>query len=559
MKLPRKSIFRLSLLLPFLFLALTVWAQSDPTGLSAPTRTYAITNATIIPSPGAEIKAATIIISNGLITAIGTDVAIPGNAQMIDGTDLYIYPGFIDGMSYTGAKRPENPERPDNLFTPDPPNFYAGITPELSVLGQLDGESNSISNLRKAGFTMSHTVPYGRMLPGTGSLIFLNDATHPDEILYAENVSMYTQFTGAPGAYPGNTLGIMAKWRNLYRNAALAKNNAELYASNPTGLTRPTQDRVLQAFYPVVEQLRPVFYNADEMLEAQRAIKLKNQLGFKLALGNLTEAWPMADALKGSDVTVFLSLDLPDEPEVEEDEDKSDEVIALEQRRQEFYERQMRQFHLYDSLGIKFGFSTIDANANNIHKNLIRLGEFGLDSTKALAALTINAAELLGLSEVTGTLEVGKIGNVMVANGPYFKKGSDIKFLFVDGNMYEYEIKEGGGSNQITEEASSSVIGIWDYAIASPQGEQVGTFVFTNEDGMLSGIMTSNDGTPDVDLSNVSFVEGTLTFEFSFEGGGQSVEVVVTGDIIGTEYNAEATISVFNMSFPFSAVKQTPN
>ena len=82
-----------------------------------------------------------------------------------------------------------------------------------------------------------------------GSLLLLHDAKHPDELILKREVSLISQFSIAPGAYPGNTLGIMAKWRNIYKNAELAKKHTEMYASNPVGIARPSQDRVLQAFF----------------------------------------------------------------------------------------------------------------------------------------------------------------------------------------------------------------------------------------------------------------------------------------------------------------------
>ncbi len=201
----------------------------------------------------------TIVITDGLITAVGKNVTIPKNAEVIDGTDLFVYPGFIDGMANTGADRPESPERPDNLFTPDPPNFYAGITPELHVIDQIKVDENSIQSMREAGFTISHTVPYGRMLPGSGALVLLRTADHADELILSEDVSMFTQFVGAPGAYPGNTLGIMAKFRDLYKNAEYSKQHSEMYASNSTGISRPIRDRVSEAFYPVVSKNTPIY------------------------------------------------------------------------------------------------------------------------------------------------------------------------------------------------------------------------------------------------------------------------------------------------------------
>lgn len=557
MKLLRILSFRLFVLLPFLMAPVLVNAQSDPTGESPVTRTYAITNATIIPSPGAKIEGGTLLISDGVITAVGTTVNIPDHAQVIDGTELWIYPGFIDGMSNTGASRPDAMERPNNLFTPDPPNDYAGITPEISVVEQLNIEESSIESMRKLGFTVSHTVPYGRMLPGKSSLVLLTDVEHVDHMVLKENVAAVSQFVGAPGAYPGNTLGIMAKWRNIYRNAELSKRNTEMYASNPTGLARPANDRVLEAFYPVVEKTQPMLFNASSLLEAQRAMRLQNEMGFNLMIGNLEQSWKIIDELDNNNVSVFLSLDLPEKPDEIDDEDKSEEVAELEARRLEFYNRYMEQFAALKAAGIKFGFSTMDVSNSKIKKNLIALQEFGFDSTDALAALTTHPAELLGINNITGTLEAGKMGNAIVTTGPYFSSDSDVKMVFVDGDKYEYEIKE-GSKTEVSDEVLDAVIGTWNYSSTTPQGEQTGQLIFTNVDGAIEGVWTSDAGNPDIDMNNISYRDGVLTFDIEFDAGGQLIEIVVTGDVVGNEYDAEASIAAFNFSFPLMAIKQDP-
>jgi len=559
MKLLRKLTFRLLLLLSFLMVSIQSHAQSDPTGSSPATTTYAITNATIVPSPGIKIEGGTIIISDGLITDVGINVTIPAYAEVIDGTDHYVYAGFIDGMSNTGAKRPEAMERPDNLFTPDPPNDYAGITPEISVVEQLDLDESSIANLRKIGFTISHSVPHGRMLPGKGALILLRDGEHPDDVILKQEVSLLSQFVGAPGAYPGNTLGIMAKWRNLYKNAELSKRHSEMYASNPAGIVRPSQDRVLQAFYPVVDRSQPVFYNATGMLEARRALSLQREMGFNLAFGNLEQAWPLINDLDKSSVSVFMSLNLPEEPETADNEDLSEEVAQLQARRVEFYNRHMNQFDALNNAGISFGFSTMGVSASKIKKNIVAMQDFGFDSAEALATLTTNAAAILGISNIAGTLEAGKLGNAVVTTGPYFNDESNVKIVFVDGYKYDYEIKE-SSSTEVSDEIANDVLGTWDYNAISPQGEISGTIIFTDETGELTGTINSAQGMyADVLLSNISYREGTLTFDYTIDFGGQSMELIVTGDIIGSDLEGEISVPAFSTSFPVSATKKDPN
>lgn len=548
----RKITFRLFLLLPLLVFAVAVQAQSDPTGKSPATRTYAITNATIVQAPGKVMEGATIIFNNGLISSVGTNVSIPDNAEVIDGTDLFVYPGFIDGMSYTGAVQPKALPRPDNLFTPDPPNDYAGITPENHVIDQISVSENSINDMRKNGFTISHSVPYGRMLPGSGALITLIDAENRDDLVMYSDVSMFTQFLGAPGAYPGNTLGIMAKWRNLYRNAVNSKQHATMYASNAAGMPRPTRDRTLEAFYPVVSSDKPVFYNASSLLEAQRAMRLQKELGFALTLGNLKEGWDLAPIIKETGTKVFLSLDLPKEPKAAKEKDKTDEVKHLEDRRMEFYKKYVTQPVVMEKAGIKFGFSTMGTTGSKVKDNLLTLIEHGLSEDATLAALTINAAQLLNIDHITGTLDAGKLANAVISTGPIFNKESFIKYMFVDGDKYEYDKKEKKSSSA---EGSKAIIGNWTYTVTSPEGVQTGTMTIRENGGALAGTISGMRGGPDSDMKNLTFMDGSMSFDFSFDAGGQSIEIVVVGTVTGNEYDAEASIAAFSISFPFTAIK----
>lgn len=557
MKLLQRNVLKLALLLPILLISTTVSAQSDYTGETYPTRTFAITNATVIQSPGQVVDSATVVISNGLISAVGVDVSIPNDAEVIDGGELFVYPGFIDGMSNTGAARPDQMERPDDLFTPDPPNDYAGITPEESVVQQLDVTENSIETMRRLGFTISHTVPHGRMLPGSGALILLTDGDSSYDLLLRQDVSMFTQFSGAPGAYPGNTLGMMAKWRNLFTQAGYNLEHEVLYASNPDGIQRPSQDQALQAFYPVIDKTKPVFYHTKNMLEARRAMKLKEELDFNLVLSDLEEGWFLIDDLQGSDVEILMSLNLPDEPELSEEEEKTDEMVRLEERRQEAYQRFLSQYTEFNEAGIRYAFSTMGTTSGNVKENLEKLVASGLSEDVALAALTTDAAELLGISGIAGTLDAGKIGNAVVTTAPYFQEDSKVKYVFVDGEKYEFDTTE-SASSEISEEAEEMLMGSWNYTINSPQGEMTGQWIFTEEDGMLTGVMTSNQGGPDTNMNNLSFLGGSLSFDFDFDAGGQSVEIIVTGDLEDGQFNGEAVVDAFNMSIPISATK-VPN
>lgn len=561
MKSLRKLSLHAVLLLSLSVITLSSWAQSDPSGESPVTRTYALTNATVITKPGTELKETTVIVKDGLIQSVGKNASIPADAQVIDASKLFIYAGFIDGMSNTGAKRPENPERPQNLFTPDPPNFYAGITPENSVVDQLEVGNSGIGSLREAGFTISNVVPYGRMLPGSSALILLKDTDHPDDMIMKRDVALFAQWVGAPGAYPGNILGMMAKWRNLYRNAVQDKRHAELYAQNPAGMPRPENDRVSQAFYPVISKQKPVMFNVDGVLDVRRAMRLRDDLGFPLMVAGVEQSWELIDELKSTNTPIFLSLDLPDEPKNADKEDKSEEMKALEDRRMEFYKIHVGQAAKLAEAGVNFGFAVGNVRANSIMKNIQTYVDNGLSTDAALAALTTNPASILGISQVTGTVETGKIANLVVTTAPLFTKESKVKMMFVDGDKFEYEIKEnsrgnrGNGNGNAAAAGSDPVVGTWSYVMETPQGEQGGKMIIKRENGAYTGTLTSNDGAPDNTMNNVNFRDGELAFDFSVDAGGQSIELVVVGTVTGKTYDAQASVAAFNVSIAFTATK----
>ena len=549
--------FQLAVLLVLCMSHVVAFAQSDPSGESAVTSTYALTNATVVTAPGSQLTNATVVVKNGLIMGVGSNVSIPADAQVIDASGLYVYAAFIDGMSNTGAERPDNPERPRDLFTPDPPNDYAGITPERSVVDQLRIENSAIAQMREAGFGISNAAPYGRMLPGSTSLIMLKDADHVDELVLEKDNALYAQWVGAPGAYPGNILGMMAKWRNLYTNAVNDKSHADMFAENPSGLPRPTNDRVSMAFYPVLTKDKSVMFDVDGMLEVRRAMRLQGDLGFKLIVAGVEQSWTLIDELKSTNTPIFLSLDLPKEPKnAKEGDDISEEVEALEARRMEFYNLHVGQAAELEKAGIKFGFSAKGIRGGDLKKNLTTMIEHGLSEDAALAALTTNAADILGISQIAGTVQTGKVANLMVTSAPYFTKDSQVRYMFVDGEKYEYEKKEAKkGGNSSADASGDALAGTWNYSFESPQGVSEGTFVFSKIDGGYTGVMTFNDGQPDSDLRDVSFRNGELSFNLEFDAGGQSIVLNVTGAVTGSTFDGTITVDQFDFSTPISATK----
>lgn len=527
-------------------------AQVDVEDLPPVSGTYALTNVTVHTQPGQAIEGATVVITDGLITAVGTNVTVPGEALVLDADSMHVYAGFIDGMSQLGQEKPERDrrERPDDPG--NPPKEMAGIQPQRYVLDLLDGSSSDFEKLRSTGFTASHVVPIGGMMPGQGALISLAGQS-PDEMRLKGPVSMFMQLEGARGRiYPSNLLGVMATFKQMYRQAELSRTHEQQYEENPAGMARPTYDQETRALYPMVNQEVPAMFLAEDRMDVFRILALQKELGFKLMMAGLTDGAYQIEALKGAGVPVFLSLELPDKPEEAEvdstlSEAEQDEAAALTKRRQEAYEMAIMQAAKLQEAGIAFGFTTYDVSEKDIPANLRRLvSEGGLTEDQALAALTTSPAKLLGLSNMLGTVETGKVAHLLVSDAPYFSEDAKIRYVIVDGEVFEQEAKRKRSSSAAE---AVDVAGTWEYTLESPQGKTGGTIIFTGETGSYEGTISTEMVDQETELDDI-FVDGSsLSFTYSVDAGGQSLQIEVSVDIEGETFEGTVSVGQYG-SFP---------
>lgn len=511
-------------------------------------RTYAFTNATIIQAPGRKIEAGTLIVKDGLISAVGKGISIPAGAIVVKADSMYIYAGFIDGFSRVGVNKPKEEQR-ERLKDPgNPPPDRAGITPQNDVRYALNTADKSIEELRNIGFTVAQVVPHGNFLPGQGAIITLSGKSADQMVLQSRSV-LYSELTGNQNVYPNTIMAVMAKWRDLYRQASQAKAYEAMYASNRSGLERPASDRVLEAFYPVIDQKLPVLFRAERVLEIQRVLMLKNDLKWRLQLGDVKEGWPIISKVKASGASVFLSLDLPEV--VKQDDQKKEkpdaERAALEKRKIDMIASATGQAAAFQKAGIPFAFSSASVKTSNIPAHLRRMIAAGLGEDEALAALTTSSAQLLGLSDRLGTLDVGKMAHLVVSDKPYFQEKAKVRYVMVDGDLFKMESKEMKKSD-----GKASAGGAWSYSVESPQG---GTGKITIKDdgkGNLSGTITNSTMARESDLKNVELDGKSLSFGFEFPLGGNTMQITVSATIEGDKMEGTMTVGTSG-SFPIKA------
>ncbi|MCP3933384.1 MAG: amidohydrolase family protein [Bacteroidetes bacterium] len=543
-------------------------AQNNVNTLPPVTQTYALKNVFVIQKPGQITEGVTLLLRDGIIQEIGPSVEIPGNAQIIEGDSLYVYAGFIDGLSHTGVPKADKKEQRPRVKNPgSPPNDIAGIQPETQVKNVLNPKDKSIAGMRKLGFTAAHVVPRGRMLPGSGAVALLGGDS-PDAMILKNDVSMFSQLSGAGGVYPATVIAVMSKWRELYKQAEQAYKHEKEYEKDPTGMKRPSVDRSLQAFYPVVKGEQPVYFMASDLKSVHRVLTLQKELRFPLVLTGLKQGWSISSYLKENETAVLLSLDLPEEKskdeKVDEEEKKevdkvekgegeteeskdnktdkpvNEEKKRLEKRKKEELKKYLTQAAVFEKEGIRFGFTTEGTKSGDIRANLRKMIENGLSEATALAALTTIPAKILGVSSILGTVEKGKIANLLVTDKPYFEEKSNVRYVFVDGKMYEYEVKAKKKASD--PKAVVKLNGSWSYTINVPGQSMEGTLEIKGNEKEISGTVSNPQFEGDTPMIDPVLEGNELTFSISVEGDGQ--EMSVEWSLIIEDDTFEGSVSV---------------
>ena len=549
-------------------------------------------------NPDEVIEYGAIVIENGIITQIGKNISKPLDAREIKADSLYVYPAFIDALSNVGfaTKEKEKDSKGTKVKFPGAPsNAVAGITPEKLATESLS--SSGIKEMREAGFGISHIARKGNMLPGQTAIISLSGKDKKDIIL-KDGVGFYSQFKSSPGMFPSTTIGVITKWKELYKQAEGAQIHQTKYKETPLGLGRPNYDLAVEAFIPVVKKNQKVYFKAPKVKDVHRVLALQKELGFELVLTDVAQAYSIIDKLKTSNTSVFMSIDLPEKEEEEKkkkdaaEEDEKDteaedvddktkdesletdaekkeekekkekkeepideELEKLKKRKEATYMKYVTQAAEMEKRGIEFGFSWIEAKPKDLHKNIRILIENGMSEKMALSALTTYPAKVIGVADVAGTLDKGKFGNLLITDKPFFEEKANIKFMLIDGEIFEYEVKE---KKELAAGEEVDIIGTWNYEATIPGNPLAGKLIISKDGDSFKVIMTRDDEPNDPEEIDDAVKEGNnLTMDFKVSEDGFSMDVEI--DIDFTVENFEGSISAGEFgSFPMEGTKDNP-
>ena len=550
-------------ILAFLIAPMICFSQVDYDKIKKATNKVFIKDVIIHDKPGSIIEYGSILVENGIIKQVGKNLSEPNDALILSADSLHVYPAFIDALSHTTIKKKEDGDRPNVKFPGAPPDDVAGITPGKSAFDDIDADSGDIKSLRGLGFGISHVAPRGRMLPGQTAVISLSGKTK-NEILLKENLANFTQLRSARGVFPSTMIGVLTKFRELYKQAEGANIHLTKYNTSPVGMQRPSYSDAITAMIPVTKKKQKVFFKAESAKDVHRVLALKKELGFDLVLTDVKQVYPVIDKIKAYNVPVMVSLDLPEKPEENKDEDKDDgdtkseeltdeEMEQLKERKAKAYKDYVGQVSLLDEAGITFGFSWIKAKPKKLQENMQTLIENGLSEETALKGLTTVPAQILGISNIAGTAEKGKMANLIISTAPIFEKDTKIKFMIVDGEVFEYEIKK--KKKKTSSEEEIEIAGTYSYEIE--QFNASGSLIVSKEDDSYKVILTDADDGDELLAKNVTRDGNNLAFDLKVEEDGFSMDVSVSIDF--EEDDFEGNVSTDFGAAPIEGSKVDPN
>ncbi|HET6862791.1 MAG TPA: amidohydrolase family protein [Pyrinomonadaceae bacterium] len=502
---------------------------------------YAITNARIVTVSGPAIDKGTIVVRNGLIAAVGSNVTAPPDARVIDATGLTVYPGLID--SYTNLALPEPAPTPSPtggggaaffLAAPRPspggPNSTqpAGLQPEVMVEDVIRTGASDLEASRNAGITSALTLPRTGIWLGQSAFINLAGDT-PQQMIVRSPVAMHVGFTPLRGTYPGSLMGVFATLRQMMLDAQRYRDSRQIYERNPNGIRRPEVDRSLAALVPVVDGKMPVVMYANTEREIDRALDLTSEFQLKTIIAGGRESGRLAGRLAQMKVPVLLSLNLPRRTTAALPEADPEPLRVLRER----VEAQQTAGKLVKA-GVRFGFQSGSmTNMADLLSNAGKTIEAGLLSDDAVRAFTIWPAEILGVSNQLGSIEQGKIANFTITRGDLFDRNSRIAHVFIDGREIDLRPSTGGPTTR------STLTGTWTVTVNLGTDTKTITLNLQQEGERLRGSIEGPLGS--AEIANASTMP-ELRFTVPVNIEGQTKEATFVSTSSGNELRGTVTV-----------------
>ncbi|WP_439642487.1 amidohydrolase family protein [Gemmatimonas sp.] len=496
-------------------------SRTEPvTGLRANATGYhALVGARVVTAPGQLLDNATIIIRNGVVTAVGAGLAAPAGARVWELKGLTVYPGFIDAHADLGG------DLPAQGGDVGPTHWNPQVRAWFSTTSNLKDDSTRRVALRSLGFGAALAVPRQGIFRGTASVVNLSDAGVRERVLrpdLAQTIGFARSFA-LGGMYPNSTMGTVALMKQTFLDAEWYGRAWSTYETSGRSILPPETSEALAAMGKAVKGQQPVLFQTESEEEYLRAYKLAQEYKLTPWFRGSGQEYRLIDVLKTRTQPLIVPLTFPDAPNVANPEAALNVSLA-----------DLRHWYLAPTnpaqlagAGVPFaitadGLSSINQFLPNLRVAVSR----GLSADKALAALTTVPAGILGIDRTHGTIAVGKVANLVVSEGDLFTEEANIRDVWVQGARYG-----------VSRPPQVDPRGTW--AIAS---DDAGTFKSATL--RLEGPLNRIRGTIEmpsrrpVNITGVRIIAETGRLEATFNGEQLGLEgsVLLSGSVRGDEF-----------------------
>src|SRR5882757_2761796 len=484
---------------------------------------FAIRGAKVVPVSGPTIDDATVVLARGVILAVGgKDVAIPADALVIEGKGLIVYPGLFDSFTDVGLSSPPAPSageggpRAGGQPTARGPEDRPAATPWRNAADEANISDKRVETWRNAGFTTVVSAPKGGFFPGQAAVFDLAGERNGDLVVKAP-VAIPVSLNPAGGfgsGFPDSKMGVLAYIHQVWLDVDWSTKAEAAYEKNPRGMARPRYDRVNAALADALEDHALVLIPANSSLELRRALVLADRWKIPSVIVGAHMAYEVAPELAARKLPVIVNLKWP---EADKDADP-DDVPSLRELR--IRDRAPSSPATLAKAGVKFAFSSD-----------------GITSP----------ADIVGVADRTGSIEKGKIANLLVTDGDLFAEKTKIKMTFVDGKKFEFREPD-----RPKDPPKGDLTGKWTLKYTTPEGDEESTADLTmSSAGTLSGTLASKRGVATIISGYASADKFNFVINMPIQGSPADVSFSGTFE----KDTMKGSIAVMSLSIDFTGTR----
>jgi N-acetylglucosamine-6-phosphate deacetylase len=486
---------------------------------------HALTNARIVLSPGKVIERGTLVIRNGVIEAVGADVAPPADARVWDAAGKTIYPGLVDAYSEIDEPTPAAPGKGggdgEELLRPasaaaatgGSPYWNPRIAAQVKAAESYHSDSELNKKFRSQGIVARLVAPSKQIVKGTSAAVTTGDGD-PDRSVLRSAVGMHARLTpssrrGDDRVYPNSPMGAYALVRQAIYDARWYASARAAWQANPS-LPRPEQNDALEALGPVAAGKLPLIIDAPDELYALRADRIAREFDLPAIVRGSGQEYRRLELIAAAKRPIIVPVNFAKAPNMAAPEQAL--TVTLDELMD--WDLQPENPGRLQKAGVKIALTAHGLKDKATFLPAVRKAvKRGLEKDAALAALTTTPAELLAISATHGSIAKGMAASFVVTDGDLFADKTQVMETWVDGRRYE-----------VTPTLTPDPRGKWTIAWNSGGAERKIDVSIAGTAAKLTGsIPTAAPATgpstrpADAELSNLSFSAGRISFTFKAE------------------------------------------